>query len=69
MINKSKRLTYILSSLNTPVITEPFDLRDLESLPKLKEIKELGGDEQGTTPSLEGAAPDETSGKDNNQEG
>jgi segregation and condensation protein B len=48
---------------------EVFDLRDLESLPKLKEIKELGGDEQGTTPSLEGAAPDETSGKDNNQEG
>jgi len=52
----------------TKKFLEVFDLKDLESLPKLKEIEQLGDDEQGTELHMEGAVPDETSEGKNSPE-
>ena len=41
---------------------EVFDLKDLQSLPKLKEIKEFGPDEEEATPAAEIPAAPEPSG-------
>jgi segregation and condensation protein B len=42
----------------TKKFLEVFDLKDLDSLPKLKEIKALGTDDYETTPTGEQAAPE-----------
>ncbi|SPD74101.1 Segregation and condensation protein B [uncultured Desulfobacterium sp.] len=52
----------------TKKFLEVFDLKDIESLPKLKEIKELGGDEEGTLMPLAAALPEETPGEENGDE-
>lgn len=52
----------------TKKFLEVFDLKDIESLPKLKEIKELGGDEEGTVMPLAAALSDETPAEDNGDE-
>jgi segregation and condensation protein B len=41
---------------------EVFDLKDIDSLPKLKEIKELGIEEEGTEMPLKEVLPEEESG-------
>ncbi len=46
---------------------EVFDLKDIESLPKLKEIKTFGSDEYETTSSGEGASPKDESGTEDSQ--
>jgi segregation and condensation protein B len=45
----------------TKKFLEVFDLKDLDSLPKLKEIQELGTEELGTEMPLKEEAPDEPS--------
>jgi segregation and condensation protein B len=47
---------------------EVFDLKDIESLPKLKEIKDLGVDQQGTVIPASAALPDETPGEEDGDE-
>jgi segregation and condensation protein B len=42
---------------------EVFELKDIDSLPKLKEIKDFGIDEEGTEMPLKEVLPDETSGE------
>ena len=41
----------------TKKFLEVFDLKDLDSLPKIKEIRELGSDEQETAPEEEAEQP------------
>ncbi len=48
---------------------ETFDLNDLESLPKLKEIKGFGSDEYETPSGQEDGQPSDTSRKENDPEG
>jgi segregation and condensation protein B len=48
---------------------EVFELKDIDSLPKLKEIKDFGIDEAGTEMPLKEVLPDETSGEEKNPEG
>lgn len=47
---------------------EVFDLKDIESLPKLKEIKDLGVDQQGTVMPVMAALPDEIPGEKDGDE-
>jgi segregation and condensation protein B len=47
---------------------EVFDLKDIESLPKLKEIKDLGVDQQGTVMPVSAALPDEIPGEEDSDE-
>ena len=53
----------------TKKFLELFDLKDIDSLPKLKEIKNYGMEEQGTPMPLEEVVPDETAGEKDSQEG
>lgn len=48
---------------------EVFELKNIDSLPKLKEIKDFGIDEAGTEMPLKEVLPDETSGEEKNPEG
>ncbi len=47
---------------------EIFELKDIDSLPKLKEIKDLGTNEQGTKMPLKEVLPNETQGKQEESE-
>lgn len=47
---------------------EVFDLIDIESLPRLKEIKDLGVDQQGTVMPVKAVFPDEIPGKEDDDE-
>ncbi len=48
---------------------EVFELKNIDSLPKLKEIKDFGIDEVGTEMPLKEVLPDETSGEEEIPEG
>lgn len=48
---------------------EVFELKNIDSLPKLKEIKDFGIDEEGTEMPLKEVLPDETSGEEEIPEG
>jgi len=48
---------------------EVFELKNIDSLPKLKEIKDFGIDEAGTKMPLKEVLPDETSGEEKNPKG
>lgn len=48
---------------------EVFDLKDIHSLPKLKEIREFGLDEQGTPMALKEVLPDDSSNRTQDPEG
>lgn len=47
----------------TKKFLEVFDLKNIDSLPKLKEVKDLGSEEQGTEMPSREVLPDETSGE------
>ena len=44
----------------TKKFLEVFDLKSIDSLPKLKEVREFGIEEQGTEMPLDEVLPDET---------
>ena len=46
---------------------EVFDLQDIDSLPKLKEIKAFGSNEYETTSSGEETSPEDESGKNDSE--
>jgi segregation and condensation protein B len=48
---------------------EIFDLNDLESLPKLKEIRELGSEEEGSASFSEGLQQEESPGGEKAEDG
>ncbi|MFH1351688.1 MAG: SMC-Scp complex subunit ScpB [Pseudomonadota bacterium] len=51
----------------TKKFLEVFDLKDIESLPKLKELKALGNEEEATQPSHEERNLEEEPGNDGNE--